>query len=206
MSTLPIILQSSRFNLYSGALMATILGFFAYAHFIVFLDTGKLSLLIVIISEALTTAFFVFRSNPKTVSVIPSDWLVAIIGTFSPLFLRPADYGVLPQAEILIALGTILQIAGLVSLNRSFAIVAAKREIKTEWMYRLVRHPLYASYFLIFGGYVLVHTTVTNLVLFLIAMSFLCLRLFREERHLSFDPEYRNYMLKVRYRIIPYIF
>ncbi|MBA3755809.1 MAG: isoprenylcysteine carboxylmethyltransferase family protein [Nitrosomonas sp.] len=206
MSTLPIILQSSRFNLYSGALLAVFFGIFAYAHFLIFLDTGKLSLLLVIISEALTTAFFIFRSNPKTVSVIPSDWLVAIIGSFAPLFLRPADYGVLPQAEILIVLGTILQTAGLISLNRSFAIVAAKREIKTEWMYRIIRHPLYASYFLIFGGYILVHTTAMNLVLFLITMSFLCLRIFREERHLSLDPEYRSYMLKVRYRIIPYIF
>lgn len=206
MNTLPIILQSSRFNLYSGALLAAFFGIFAYAHFIIFLDTGKLSLLLVIISETLTTALFIFRSNPKTVSMIPSDWLVAIIGSFAPLFLRPADYGVLPQAEILIVLGTILQTAGLISLNRSFAIVAAKREIKTGWMYRIIRHPLYASYFLIFGGYVLVHTTATNLVLFLITMSFLCLRIFREERHLSFDPEYRTYMLKVRYRIIPYIF
>ncbi|SEF39070.1 methyltransferase family protein [Nitrosomonas ureae] len=206
MSTLPIILQSSRFNLYSGALLAAFFGIFAYAHFLVFLDTGKLSLLLIIISEALTTVFFIFRSNPKTVSVIPSDWVVAIIGSFAPLFLRPADYGVLPQAEILIALGTILQIAGLISLNRSFAIVAAKREIKTGWMYRMVRHPLYASYFLIFGGYVLVHTTTMNLILYLVTMSFLCLRIFREERHLSLDPAYRHYMLKVRYRIIPYIF
>ena len=206
MSTLPIILQSSRFNLYSGALLAAFFGFFAYAHFIIFMDTGKLSLLLVILSETLTTIFFIFRSNPKTVSVIPSDWLVAIIGSFAPLFLRPADYGILPQAEILIALGTLLQIAGLVSLNRSFAIVAAKREIKTGWMYRIVRHPLYASYFLIFGGYVLVHTTATNLILYLIMMGFLCLRIFREERHLSLDLQYRNYMQKVRYRVIPYIF
>lgn len=206
MSTLPIILQSSRFNLYSGALLATIFGFFAYANFVVFLDTGKLSLLIVIISEGLATLFFVFRSNPKTVSVIPFDWLIAIIGTFTPLFLRPAAYGVLPQAEILIPLGTILQIAGLISLNRSFALVAAKREIKTGWMYRIVRHPLYASYFLIFGGYILVHTTAMNLILYLVTMSFLCLRIFREERHLSLDPAYRDYMLKVRYRIIPYLF
>ncbi len=206
MSTLPIILQSSRFNLYSGALLATFFGIFAYAHFIMFLDTGKLSLLLVIISEALTTVFFIFRSNPKTVSIIPSDWLVAIIGSFAPLFLRPSDYGILPQAEILIALGTLLQIAGLISLNRSFAIVAAKREIKTGWMYRMIRHPLYASYFLIFGGYVLVHTTTMNLFLYLVTMSFLCLRIFTEERHLSLDPAYCHYMSKVRYRIIPYIF
>lgn len=206
MSTFPIILQSSRFNLYCGALLAAIFSIFAYAHFIIFLDTGKLSLLLVIISEALTIAFFIFRSNPKTVSIIPFDWLVAIIGSFAPLFFRPADYGVLPQAEILIVLGTILQTAGLISLNRSFAIVAATRELKTGWMYRIIRHPLYASYFLIFGGYVLVHTTATNLVFFLITMSFLCLRIFSEERHLSFDPKYRSYMLKVSYRIIPYIF
>ena len=206
MSTFPLILQSSRFNLYSGTLLATFFGFFAYAHFLKFLDSGNLSLVLVIISEMLTTIFFIFRSNPKTVSIIPSDWIVAIIGSFAPLVLRPADYGILPQGEILIALGTLLQIAGLISLNRSFAIVAAKREIKTGWMYRIVRHPLYASYFLIFGGYVLVHTTAANLILFLITMSFLCLRIFREERHLSLDPEYRNYMQQVHYRVIPYIF
>jgi len=206
MNTLPRILESKRFNLYSGALLASLFGIFAYAHFIKFLETRELSLLLIIISETLTTAFFVFRCNPKTVSTIPSDWVVAIIGSFAPLFFRPATYGVLPQAEMLIVLGTMLQIAGLISLNRSFAIVAAKREIKTAWMYRVVRHPLYASYFLIFGGYVLVHTTATNLIIYMITMAFLCIRAFREENHLSLDPVYRNYMLDVRYRVIPYVF
>ena len=120
--------------------------------------------------------------------------------------LRPADYGVLPQAEILIALGTAMQIAGLVSLNRSFALVAAKREIKTRWMYRIVRHPLYASYFLLFSGYILTHTTILNVVIYLIMVSFLSLRIIREERHLSQDPEYLDYMSNVRYRVIPYLF
>ncbi len=204
--TLPLILRSSRFNLYSSALLASVFGTFAYAHFIKFLDTGSLSLLLVVISETLTTVFFIFRSNPKTVSVIPSDWLIAIIGSFAPLFLRPADYGVLPQAEILIALGTAMQNAGLVSLNRSFALVAAKREIKTGWMYGIVRHPLYASYFLLFSGYILTHTTILNVVIYLIMVSFLCLRIIREERHLSDDPEYLDYMSNVRYRVIPYLF
>lgn len=206
MNTLSKISQTKRFNLYSGALLASLFGFFAYAHFIIFLDTREFSLLLVIISETLTTVFFIFRSDPKTVSTIPSDWVVAIIGSFAPLFLRPATHGILPQAEILILLGTMLQIAGLISLNRSFAIVAAKREIKTAWMYRVVRHPLYASYFLIFSGYVLVHTTATNLIIYMITMAFLCIRAFREENHLSLDPVYRHYMLGVRYRVIPYVF
>ncbi|MBK6959267.1 MAG: isoprenylcysteine carboxylmethyltransferase family protein [Nitrosomonas sp.] len=206
MSTLPAILQSSRLNLYSGALMATIYVFFVYAHFTKFLETSSLSLLLVIISETLTIVFFVCRSNPKTVSIIPYDWMVAIVGSFAPLFLRPGEQGVLPQAEVLIALGTLLQIAGLISLNRSFALVAAKRQIKTKWMYGIIRHPLYASYLLVFGGYVLVHTSIANLIVFTIMMTFLCLRIFREEEHLSLDPQYRNYMQKVRYRIIPYVF
>lgn len=173
---------------------------------ITYLETREISLLLVVISESLATIFFIFRSNPKTVSVVPFDWLIAILGTFAPLFLRPATYGVLPQAEILILIGTILQIAGYISLNRSFAFVAAKRQIKTALMYRIVRHPLYASYFLVFGGYVLIHTTVTNLIIYALTMALLCIRAFREENHLYLDPIYRAYMLNVRYRVIPYIF
>lgn len=206
MDRLTRIVNSQRFSFYSGALLAMLFGTFAYIHLSKFLETGQLSLLLVVISELLTTLFFVFRSHPKTVSTIPYDWVVAVIGSFAPLLLRPAADGLLPQAEIIIALGTMLQIAGLMSLNRSFAIVAAKREIKTEWMYRFVRHPLYASYFLIFGGYVLVHTTTENCLIYLITMTFLCLRIFREEKHLAQDPTYREYMFNVRYRVIPYVF
>jgi protein-S-isoprenylcysteine O-methyltransferase Ste14 len=186
--------------------MAIIFVFFAHAHLAKFMETGSLSTLLVIISETLVIILFICRSKPKTVSIRPYDWFVAIIGSFAPLFFRPENYGILPQAEILIILGTALQIAGLISLNRSFAIVAAKRQIKTKWMYSIVRHPLYASYFLLFGSYVLVHTSIANLIVFTIMMTFLCLRIFREEEHLSRDPEYRNYMQLVRYRIIPSIF
>ncbi|MDP1678896.1 MAG: methyltransferase [Candidatus Nitrotoga sp.] len=206
MNTLSSILQSSRFNLYSGALMAIFFVFFASAHLTKFMDTGSLSTLLVIISETLVIFLFICRSNPKTVSINPYDWLVAIMGSFAPLFFRPENYGVLPQAEVLIILGATLQIAGLISLNRSFAIVAAKRQIKTKGMYGIIRHPIYASYFLLFGSYVLVHSSVANLVIFTIMMIFLCLRILREEAHLSHDPEYRIYIQRVRYRIIPSIF
>ena len=99
-----------------------------------------------------------------------------------------------------------LQIVSLLSLNRSFALVAAKREIKTAWMYHVVRHPLYASYFVVFGGYVLAHTTLVNLLVYAITAGFLYARIFREERHLALDPAYREYMLEVRYRLVPFVF
>lgn len=202
---MPEILQSQRLHVYSGLLLATLFGLFAYAHFNKYLETGEWALLLVILSETLTTGFFIFRSTPKTVSVAPSDWMVAIAGSFLPMFLRPATWGVLPSASIIIALGTMLQIVSLLSLNRSFALVAAKREIKTAWMYRIVRHPLYACYFLVFGGYVLVHTTLANLLIFAATMGFLWVRIRREERHLALDPTYRAYMLQVRYRLVPFV-
>lgn len=200
------ILQSERVNVYSGMLLATLFGFFAYAHFSKFLTTQEWALLLMVVSETLTAAFFIFRSGPKTVSPDPFDWLIAIAGTFAPLFFRPAAWGALPEGSIAIVLGTALQIVSLLSLNRSFALVAAKREIKTNWMYRVVRHPLYGSYLLIFTGYVLAHTTTMNLLICCVTMGCLCLRIFREERHLSLDPSYRAYMVQVRYRLVPFVF
>jgi protein-S-isoprenylcysteine O-methyltransferase Ste14 len=102
--------------------------------------------------------------------------------------------------------GAAIQVLGLISLNRSFAIVAAKRVIKTAWMYRVVRHPIYASYCLTFTGYVLANTSPANVTIYAISIVFLIARIFREEAHLSLDPLYREYMQSVRYRLVPFIF
>lgn len=206
MSSLSAILQSSRTNFYSGVFLATIWGIFAYIHIMAFQKTGEISLLMFCLSETLTAAFYILRSEPKTVSIIPLDWLVAIGGTIAPLFLRPAPWAILPMASIAITVGTIIQILGLISLNRSFALVAAKREIKTAWMYRIVRHPIYASYCLTYAGYVLSNTTLANVLVYALATGLLCVRIFREEQHLALDPLYREYMQGVRYRLLPFIF
>ena len=179
---------------------------FAYAHMQAFLTTRDWSLLLFCLSETLVAVLYIVRRDPKTVSEFPLDWFAAILGTFAPLFLRPAAWGILPQASFAIAAGAIIQLFGLISLNRSFALVAAKREIKTAWMYRIVRHPIYASYCLTFTGYVLANTTLANLVIYVITMVFIWVRVFREEKHLALDPEYRRYMLEVRYRLIPFVF
>lgn len=206
MSSLSEFLQSKRANVYSGIILATIWGVFAYAHLTGFQKTQNWSLLLFCFSETLTAGFYIFRSDPKTVSVDPFDWLVAIGGTFAPLFFRPTSWGILPVASIAIMAGTCIQILGLISLNRSFAIVAAKREIKSAWMYRIVRHPIYASYCLTFTGYLLANTSLANLLIYLASIVFLCIRIFREEKHLALDALYRTYMRTVRYRLIPFIF
>lgn len=179
---------------------------FGYRHILAFSATGEWSYLFLCISETLTVGFLLIRTYPKSVSKIPLDWVVAIVGTFSTLLFLPTTWGILPSAKYAIAIGTLLQIFGMISLNRSFAVVAAKREIKTKGMYRFVRHPLYASYLLTYSGYILTNTDFENLMIYLFAMGCMVLRIFREENHLSVDNAYADYMQRVRYRIIPFIF
>lgn len=198
--------RSKRLNFYSGIILAIAFVIFAVNHFSGFRRTHDVTLLLFCLSETLAIIFLIFRSDPKTVSVNHLDWLVGIAGTFAPLFLRPAAWGIAPHAKYAIAAGVLIQIAGLVSLNRSFAIVAAKREIKTGGLYRIVRHPLYASYLLTLSGYVLKNTNILNLILYVVSIGLLFIRVFREEKHLAQDIQYREYMQKVNYRIIPFVY
>jgi len=206
MSLIVRVLKSERFNVYGGLLLAVLWLLFSYAHFAKFQKNHDVTLLLVIFSETLTAVLFLIRSEPKTISLIPVDWLVALGGTFVPLLFRPAEWGVLPYGVVLIWLGIFLQVVSLLSLNRSIALVAAKREIKTAGMYRYVRHPIYASYMLIFAGYVLSKTSLLNVTIYVLLVVLLGLRMVREERHLALDPQYREYMLGVRYRLIPFVY
>ncbi|HEY3308875.1 MAG TPA: methyltransferase [Desulfuromonadaceae bacterium] len=199
-------LQSRRLSLYSGTVLAIAFGAFGYTHLIGYQRSNDWMLLVFCFSEMLTAVFLVFRSAPETVSVDNFDWIIGIGGTFAPLLFRPSSFGLAPFAKYAIVAGVMIQIAGLVSLNRSLAIVAAKREIKTKGLYRFVRHPLYASYFLTFTGYVLMNTSMQNLIIYVTTMGLLFVRVFREEKHLALDTLYREYMQKVNYRVIPFVF
>jgi len=200
------ILLSKRLSFYSGGLLAISFGSFAYAHLLMFQRTHESMLLLFCFSELLTAVFLVFRSPPETVSTVRFDWIVGVAGTFAPLLLRPAPWGIAPFGRYAIVAGVMIQVAGLISLNRSLAVVPAKREIKTKGLYRYVRHPLYASYFLTLSGYVLMNTSPKNIFIYAVTMVLLLIRVFREEKHLELDPSYRDYMHKVNYRVIPFVF
>ncbi|MES2129174.1 MAG: methyltransferase [Pseudomonadota bacterium] len=188
-----------------GILLAFVWGLFAAAHLSAFERTQHWSYLFFGVAETLQALLFLVRSEARTVSGSALDWLAAVGGTLAPLAFTPAAWGVLPGAELLLIVGCCLQMAGLASLNRSFGLVAARREIKTGGLYRLVRHPLYASYLLSFSGYVLANTSATNIAVYVAALGLLLARLLREEQHLAKEAAYRAYMNQVKFRIIPYV-
>ncbi|MDC8759246.1 methyltransferase family protein [Janthinobacterium fluminis] len=206
MDTLPALLRSKRLNFASGMLLAWAWGMFSYAHALAFQRSGDWTYLLFCASETLAAALFLLRSEAVTVSLDPGDWLLAIGATFAPFFFNPSAGGILPEARYALVPGILIQIAGLISLNRSYGLVAAKRRIKTGGMYRLVRHPMYASYLLSFTAYVLANTSAANVLTYVLTLAMLGLRMLREERHLGQDADYRAYMGRVKYRVLPWIF
>lgn len=188
------------------AALASVWLLFSVAHARAFNATGDWAYLLFVASETLVAALFMLRSEPAAVSHSPLDWALAIASTGAPFFFAPSGEGLLPAARALIVAGVLLQICGLLSLNRSFGLVAARRQIKTTGLYRWIRHPLYASYLLSYVGYVLSNSSLGNAVTCLLASMLLLARLVREERFLSRDSEYLLYMRRVKYRILPMVF
>lgn len=94
----------------------------------------------------------------------------------------------------------------LLALGRSFGLVAANRGLQTQGPYKLVRHPLYAFYFLVWAGYLLESPTARNIAIFSLAAVCQFVRIHREETFLSRDPAYRAYCSVVRYRLLPRVY
>lgn len=188
----------------AGLALAAIVGLFAYRHVHAFAETGEWPYLVFCLSETLQAALFIVRYQPVSVSTDPLDWTVAVAGSVLPLLLVPAETS--PQLGAVIVTAMVLQILGLVSINRSFAVVAAKRKIRTNGMYRIVRHPIYASYLVLFSGYVWANATAWNVSLFCAIVACIVGRVLSEERHLCGDRIYREYTAQVRYRLVPFLF
>ncbi len=189
-----------------GAILASAWLFFAILHIQAFNATGMFSYLIFCATESLIALLYLLRSNPVSVSSDPGDWAVAVAGTFSPFLFLPSPSGVWPQATVLIVAGALLQLGGMCSLNRSLGLVPALRVLKTGGLYRVVRHPLYSSYLLTFTGYLLVNSSLRNLLVYIGSIVLLAIRIQREEAHLSLDSDYRAYMSRVKFRLVPFVF
>lgn len=206
MQKLVLLAHSPLVNIALNILLASLWGAFVLNHLLAFSLLGNYAFIAFALSETLQAFFFIVRQSPHTVSVDPFDWLIAGGGTLAPLFLRPGGAALFPFGDLLVIAAVVFQILGLLSLNRSFALVAARRTVKTSGLYRFVRHPMYASYLFLYGGYVLFNASLMNVLLVLFALTLLFLRLVQEEKHLAQDSAYREYMSHTPWRLIPFVY
>jgi protein-S-isoprenylcysteine O-methyltransferase Ste14 len=91
-------------------------------------------------------------------------------------------------------------------LGRSFGLVPANRGIVSSGLYRVVRHPIYLGYLVTHCGFVIANPLNWNLAVLIVADAALMFRAVLEERTLSKDSEYRAYMQRTRWRIVPGLF
>ncbi len=159
-----------------------------------------------VLMNAFFVALFVMRREPKAVSPIPLAWCLAFAGTLVPLMMRPGG----AASPMLSATGEVLQAAGLLligvallSLRRSFGIVAANRGVMTGGLYRFVRHPLYTGELVFVLGFTFACPSGWNIALWVMELGLQAARARIEEGFLSFDPVYEQYRRKVRHRFIP---
>jgi protein-S-isoprenylcysteine O-methyltransferase Ste14 len=169
-------------------------------------DTGSINQLGLVLVNAMFTVMYIARRDATSVSSAPLLWLLAFVATCLPLSAQSSAFATSA------AVGDVVQLAGIgaflaamLSLRRSFGIVPANRGIRTQGLYRVVRHPVYAAELLAFTGFAIANPRAWNFGILLCECALQFTRACAEERFLSTDPVYSHYMTRVRYRLIPFI-
>lgn len=158
---------------------------------------------------ALLLVFIVVRTRHVGIDANYFHQAIALVAFFSGLALRGSDTTngtLLLSANAVGLVATVLGILTLLNLGRSFGILIALRKIKTDWLYGIIRHPMYFTDILFLLGLLLKKPSWLNLAIFTIGVSAYVYRALLEEKFLSESEEYREYMKRVKYRFIPGIF
>jgi protein-S-isoprenylcysteine O-methyltransferase Ste14 len=174
-----------------------------------FLETGRLTGLLLLASELLVVVLTLFRRATSIVDRSLKARLLTAISMVGPPLVRPSSVAALaPEAATVAisALGLLIVIGGKMSLGRSFGLMPANRGIVSTGLYRLVRHPIYLGYLITHVGFVIANPTFWNALILVAADLGLMMRAVCEERTLARDEAYRSYQQLVRWRVLPGVF
>ncbi len=203
------IINSKIFANISSFSLILVYLFFIYNHTIAILNNNinKFTILFLLM-ETVVVFMLLIRKDPVKTTSSAMAWFFSFLGTFVALLYSPDSVETLNSqlGIILLLTGSILSIFSYLSLNTSFAIVPAIREIKTNGLYKIIRHPMYFSYFVSHSGYILLNFSYYNLAIVIILFISLLARIYYEEKILSTDKNYLEYKKKVKNKIIPFIY
>lgn len=171
-----------------------------------FLAYGRLSSLLLAIVETFFIYFALTRRSPHERAAAIGAWLSAFVGSFLPLLLRPATGDETLAGEAIQVVGAFLIGYSILSLGRSFGLVAANRGVVTWGMYRFVRHPLYLSYAVHLAGFLINNFNAANALILVISVAAQVMRIQYEEKLLRGDAAYCEYARATRWRLLPYVY
>jgi hypothetical protein len=172
-----------------------------------FMNTNSIQSLALVLVNFVFLSLYFLRKEPKLVSSFPFAWAMSFTGTILPVFLMPVGMESFPDvSDVGLAIqlaGIFLMVVSLTFLGQSFGIVPANRGIQQGGLYRIIRHPLYASELISLSGYVLSYPSFMNILLLVLEIGIQYSRARMEENLLLGDPVYREYAARTRYRFFP---
>jgi protein-S-isoprenylcysteine O-methyltransferase Ste14 len=157
----------------------------------------------------LSAILFLIRYKELKRSPYLLGYIVALASTLY-VYLYDFSYTSYPSltgvGELITLLGSILSLIAISSLGKYFGILPIMRGIQTDYIYRFVRHPIYASYILMDIGIVFSYFSTFNMSLFVLAILLFVIRIYYEENLLRNHHVYMEYSNKVKVRLFPYIY
>lgn len=174
-----------------------------------FLATGRITGLLLLVSEALVVVFTALRRSAATVDRSLRARALTTLSILGPPLMMPVAIGALAPETVTAALSIVglgIVITGKLSLGRSFGLMPANRGIVSTGVYRLVRHPIYLGYLVTHLAFLMANPGIWNVFILVGADAALLARAVCEETTLARDPAYREYQQKVRWRVCPGVF
>jgi protein-S-isoprenylcysteine O-methyltransferase Ste14 len=151
-------------------------------------------------------AAYLVRRPADVVTQRAGDWLLAFGGTFGGVLLRPtgvhSHWGIVAGLAVQV-IGLTISMASFAALGRSFGFAAADRGLVQRGPYAVVRHPIYASYFLLLFGYFLQSMSVRNALVVVFVLSCDVGRALVEEHLLVTSSAYAGYRTRVPWKLFP---
>ena len=150
--------------------------------------------------------FALLAASLSGLGIVPCIYLTAH-------FPRFADYPLIPALSYLgiaVELGCLwLFYRSHRDLGHNWSVSLDLRErhtLVTTGVYALVRHPMYAGYFVAHIGFLLAFPSLWNLAVYAGGLLVQVARLLREEHLLNTSEKYRAFCQRVRYRLVPGVF
>ena len=166
----------------------------------------------VLVAQALVfVVTMVSRKTPVRVSTNPWYWLLTFLETywlFLVVVLVRHGKPIVPHiaSDSLAIFSLLLMIWGRLSLGRSIGLVPAQRSLVSAGAYKYVRHPIYLGTSLNLIAVALNGYSSMNFVIVALGIFWFGLKSAVEESYLHSDPQYAEYMRRVRWRWLPGIF